>query len=156
MVNKAGWNCNRPWNSISLSHYSWRADPKDIDPLGRFTITTGSDHNFHPWCLYISPQFLKSHITKQISSENSDRYWQGCGSGRVDHWWHTSSYIDPLGQPKVTPGKDNCFRTCCPSVHLFKSRKTKQQKTMFATGGTVSLAEWIIDDTCFSFLGLLA
>ena len=31
---------------------------------------------------------------------------------------------------------------------LFKSRKTKQQKTIFATGVTMGLAEWIIDDTC--------
>ena len=30
---------------------------------------------------------------------------------------------------------------------LFKSRKTKQQKTMFATGVTMGLAKWIIDDT---------
>ena len=59
--------------------------------------------------------------------------------------------IDPLGQPKITAGRNNCFRTCCPSVRLspvFKSRKTKQQKTMFATGVTMGLAEWIIDDTC--------
>ena len=35
---------------------------------------------------------------------------------------------DPLGQPKVTAGRDNC----CPSVPNFKSRKTKQQQTMFA------------------------
>ena len=34
-----------------------------------------------------------------------------------------------------------------PSKH-FKSIKTKQQKTMFATGVTMGLAEWIIDDTC--------
>ena len=34
---------------------------------------------------------------------------------------------------------------------LFKSRKTKQQKTMFATGVTMGLAEWIIDDTCLVF-----
>ena len=31
---------------------------------------------------------------------------------------------------------------------LFKSSKTKQQKTMFATAVTMGLAEWIIDDTC--------
>ena len=55
--------------------------------------------------------------------------------------------IDPLGQPKVTAGRDHRFRTCCPSVRPFKSRKTKQQKTMFATGATMGLAEWIIDDT---------
>ena len=30
----------------------------------------------------------------------------------------------------------------------FKSRKTKQQKTMFATSLTMGLAEWIIDHTC--------
>ena len=38
-----------------------------------------------------------------------------------------------------------------PSVRpstLFKSSKTKQQKTMFATGVTMGLAELIIDDTC--------
>ena len=45
--------------------------------------------------------------------------------------------IDPLGQPKLTAGRDYCFRTCCPYVRtspLFKSSKTKQQKTIFATG----------------------
>ena len=60
------------------------------------------------------------------------------------------AFFDPLGQPKVTAGRDNCFRTCCPSVRsyiLFKSRKTKQQNTIFATGVTMGLAEWIIDDT---------
>ena len=60
-------------------------------------------------------------------------------------------HIDPLGQPKVTGGRDHFFRTCCPSVcpsPLFKSSKTKQQKTMFATGVTMGLAEWIIDDSC--------
>ena len=54
----------------------------------------------------------------------------------------------------VTASRDNCFRTCCPSVRpspLFKFSKTKQQKTMFATGEAVGLAEWIIDDTCLVF-----
>ena len=60
-------------------------------------------------------------------------------------------YIDPLGQPEITAGRDHCFRTCCPSIRpspLFKSSKSKQKKTMVATGVSVSLAEWIIDDTC--------
>ena len=51
--------------------------------------------------------------------------------------------------------KDNCFRTCCPSVRpspIFKSRKTKQQKTMFVTGRTMSLAMWIIDNTCLVYI----
>ena len=38
----------------------------------------------------------------------------------------------------------------CPST-LFKSSKTKQQKIMVATGETVGLAEWIINDTCLVF-----
>ena len=40
-----------------------------------------------------------------------------------------------------------------PSVrfHFSKSSKTKQQKTMSATGESVGLAQWIIDDTCLVF-----
>ena len=34
--------------------------------------------------------FSKSRKTKQISRENSDRYWRDCGSGRGDHLWHQS------------------------------------------------------------------
>ena len=50
--------------------------------------------------------------------------------------------IDPFGQPKVTAGRDHCFRTCCPvrTSPLFKSRITKQQNIMFATGVTMDLA----------------
>ena len=39
--------------------------------------------------------------------------------------------FDPLGQPKVTAGRDNSFRTGCPYVRpspLFQYRKTKQKK----------------------------
>ena len=56
--------------------------------------------------------------------------------------------------PTVAPGSDHCFRTCyqsvCPYV-LFKISQNKtnfKRKTMFTTGETVGLAEWIIDDTC--------
>ena len=59
--------------------------------------------------------------------------------------------FDPLGRPTIPAGSDHCFATCCPYVRpspLYKSSKTKRQKTMFATGETVGLAEWIIDDTC--------
>ena len=61
-------------------------------------------------------------------------------------------YLDPVGQPKVTQvGIIVIAHVVLPYVRpsaLFKSRKTKQQKTMFATGVTMGLAEWIIDDTC--------
>ena len=51
---------------------------------------------------------------------------------------------DPLGQPTVPAGSDNCFCTC-PSPLFFKSSKAKQQKTTVSTGETVGLDEWIID-----------
>ena len=44
---------------------------------------------------------------------------------------------------------DHCFCTCRPSVRPHFSKQNKfQAKTMFATGETVGLAEWIIDDKC--------
>ena len=56
-----------------------------IDPKGRPTVTSGSDHHFHTCCLSVRHHFSKFHKTKQLSSENSDCYWRDCGSGRVDH-----------------------------------------------------------------------
>ena len=40
-------------------------------------------------CTSVRPYFLKSRKTKQLSSEDSDCYWQDYGSSWVDHWWHT-------------------------------------------------------------------
>ena len=57
-----------------------------IDPLGRPTVTAGSFHCFHTCCFY------KNSKTKQISSEYNSHFWQDCGSGRVNHWWHLSCY----------------------------------------------------------------
>ena len=34
---------------------------------------------------------------------------------------------------------------------LYKSSKTKQQKTMFANGEIVGLTKWIIDNACLVF-----
>ena len=49
-------------------------------------------------------------------------------------------------------GSDHCFHTCRPFVLPHFSKQNKfQMRTMFATGETVGLAEWIIDDTCFVF-----
>ena len=50
--------------------------------------------------------------------------------------------IEPLGPPTVTV-LEHVVRP-----HFSESSKTKQVKTMSATGVTVGLAEWIIDDTC--------
>ena len=66
--------------------------------------------------------------------------------------------FDPLGRPTVTAGShDHCFRTCCPSVPIFQNlaKQNKfQVRRVIANGGTVGLAEWIIEDTSlvmFSF-----
>ena len=58
--------------------------------------------------------------------------------------------IDPLGQPNVMASRDNCFRTCCPSVrpHFSNLEKQNNRKVMFATGMVMGLTEWIIDDNC--------
>ena len=52
----------------------------NIDPLGRPTITAGSNN-----CSYVLPNFSKSRKTKQISSKNSDPPGETLGSGRADH-----------------------------------------------------------------------
>ena len=68
-------------------------------------------------------------------------------------------FVDPRGRPTVTADSDHCFCTCSPSVcpHFSKQNKV-QVKTMIATGETLGLAKWIIDDTClviFSWLKIL-
>ena len=64
----------------------------------------------------------------------------------------TLSFVDPLGRPTVTASRDHCFCTMSsvrPYIPIFQNlAKQNKAKTMFATGETVGLAEWIIDDTC--------
>ena len=60
----------------------------------------------------------------------------------------TIQVFDPLGQFTVPTDSDNYFRTC------FRPSPKYRLKIMIATGGTVGLAEGIIDETClvsFSF-----
>ena len=93
---------------------------------GQYELFDWSYRHFHTWVI-----ILKQLIISQVRA------------------------IDSFGQLKVTTGRDHCFRTCLsvsPSP-LFKSRKTKQQKTTFTTGVTMGLAEWIIDDSCLACIG---
>ena len=46
-----------------------------INPRGRPMVGADSDHYFRT-SPSVRPHFSKYHKTKQISSENSDRYWQ--------------------------------------------------------------------------------
>ena len=64
--------------------------------------------------------------------------------------------FDPLDPLTVTGDRDHCFCThhpsVCPSIPTFQNlAKQNKAKTMFATGETVGLAEWIIDDTCLVY-----
>ena len=66
--------------------------------------------------------------------------------------------IDPLGRPTDPAGSDHYFRTDFRTYvhpHFSKySKKTKQMsgKNNYHTGGTVGLAEGIIDDTAINVL----
>ena len=107
--------------------------------------------------LYQQIRLLKIDISGTIKQSLFKKNLQNIDFDFYVRTLHCEEFIDPLGRPTVMASKDHCFRTCCPYVRpspLFKSRKTKQQKTMFATGVTMGLAEWIIDDTClvFSFI----
>ena len=67
--------------------------------------------------------------------------------------------IDPRGRPTVTARSDHYIRTCCPYVPAFQNLSKQnnfQVRIVIASGGTVGLAEWIIDGThvlfyCFPF-----
>ena len=93
-----------------------------FDPLGRPTVMADSDHYFRTWCLYFRPSvrlypISKSRKIKQFSSENSNRYWRDCGSGRVDHWWHLSFFLSsfsPLSHFHQT------FERCSRQKWLYK------------------------------------
>ena len=54
--------------------------------------------------------------------------------------------------PKSRPIGIIVFAHVVRPYPLFKSRKTKRQKTMLATGVTMGLAEWIIDDTYLVYI----
>ena len=63
----------------------WTLNHILIDP--RPTVTDGSDHYFYSWCLsvrtsvptLVRPHLPKSHTTKQISSQNNDRFFRDRG-----------------------------------------------------------------------------
>ena len=85
-ANKHATTLHGPWWVTKL--------PRLVDPRGWPTVTTaGSDHyclSVHPSeRLYVHPNFSKYRKAKQLSNATSDRYWRDCGSGQVDHWWHT-------------------------------------------------------------------
>ena len=79
--------------SINLTfHAFFRTERKtlckylSIDPLGRPTDPTDSDHYFRTdFRPSVCPHCSKYRETKQTSRENNDHYWWDCGSGQGDH-----------------------------------------------------------------------
>ena len=136
------------------------------DPLGLTHSPASSDHyshlNFVLFCEILKsgdgrvPRTYRQHV------RNSDHYrpwlWvfflSFLFSMQVVEKIKGVFIIDPRGRPTVATGSDHCFCTCRPSVR--KSPRSKhnkfQAKTLFATGETVGLVEWIIDDTCLVLL----
>ena len=83
------------------------------------------------------PQQKKQNILAKAIKLSSAYKFQNCQSRKKYHVWSSSKgfnyeichaninerslaaiKIDPLGQPKVTPGRYHCFRTCCSSECL--------------------------------------
>ena len=60
----------------------------EVDPQSRPVVITISARVVCPY-VRSCPHFSKSRKTKQLSSDNSGRYWRDCVSGQVDHWRHT-------------------------------------------------------------------
>ena len=93
-------------------------------------------------------------IAKKIKrnwEKNKDQLNNFISSTTVDKSSTLLQVIDPRGRPTVTAGSDHCFCTCRPSVRPHFSKQNKfQAKTMFASGETVDLAKWIIDDNSAS------
>ena len=85
-----------------------------IDPLGRPTITAGSDHCFFTFFLTVLSHFSKSSKTKQISSANSVPYWRDCASGWVDHddICFDSFYFIPWSLGRPASIHNNAFHNC--------------------------------------------
>ena len=83
--------------------------------------------------------------------ENNDRLL-------IEAWWVTLKSPGSLlhsADPQSRPVGIIVFaHVIRPSVrhHFSKSSNKSQAKTMFASGETVGLAEWIIDDTCLVFI----
>ena len=81
-IRKAGTVCIKPRVFMVLMwSYSYY-----IDPLGRPTVTAGSDHCFCTCHPFVRPSFP----TFQNIQAKTMFAWRDCGSGRVDHWWHLS------------------------------------------------------------------
>ena len=78
------------WNIVHLFFYLfWSTRLTHNNCWSLFSYMS----SVRPYFTYASIHFSKLCKTNQFSSENSDRYWRDCGSGREDHWWHLSSFL---------------------------------------------------------------
>ena len=103
--------------------------------------------------------YFKFGAVTRLFTYHTHAFIEGCTFNLFYFFLHTkkNTNFDPRGRPTVPAGSDHYFRTCCPYIrhyvayvptfqNLAKQNKV-QTKIVIATGGTVGLAEWIIDDT---------
>ena len=133
-------------------------------------------HYFHAWCPYVRPKKQKHAATLTLVPENKIRATTDTMCEDNDHllvvaWWVILNSLDLYfsysfrcliachilllihsANPKLRPVGIIVFAHVVRPSPLFKSRKTKQRRTMFAIGVTMGLAEWIIDDTCLCLI----
>ena len=90
-------------------------------------------------------------MVRQVSATISNRKLYSCNEKSLKQ-----GIFDPLGRPQSWPVLIIVFaQVVRPSVPTFQNlaKQNKiQAKTMFTTGETVGLAEWIIDNTCLVYL----
>ena len=70
-----------------------------FDPRSRPTVTAGSHHYFRT-SVRPPPLFKVTH--------NETKFNRDCGSGRVDHWWHTCLFF--VAQESILPQSRNISR----------------------------------------------
>ena len=123
-----------------------------IDPRGRRTVAAGSDLCFYTGCVRLSVLKIQNQakITAGLPSESlmtAVLFWTEFVKMSLapPPWFFSLLLIHEAG-PKSRPVVIIVFAHNV-RPHLLKQNKF-QAKTMFTTGETVGLAEWIIDDIC--------
>ena len=127
---------------------------KDIvEAAERPNLTSASGSSFDPF------GFRIENLEPEASLEDKAERLRRQAEQNSENASAEASYFDPLGRPTVTRPVGiivfaHVLRSYLRNVpkNLVKQYKVK---TMFPTGETAGLVEWIIDDTCLVFTMLL-
>ena len=96
------------------------------------------------WVIFNSPDF---YFFVGFSISHCD---SAASNANFCQWWVFNNHMSEKATPVI---ENNPFLLVSSSIPTFQYL-AKQNKviTLFATGETVGLAEWIIDDTCLAYL----